>query len=214
LSNAVFEQMQMRLFEAEQRLALARNHLSAATAAQTEMDVEAAENPSMVAQFTDLTREYDVLKKQYDELLVRRESALMSQAVENSSQKIQFRIVEPPRIPAKPSGPHRLLFLIAVLSGSMVAGAGLAFLLDHIDTPVTSPALLARHSKLPLLGIISLLRQPEHQAFERRWNRRFGVASLSLALIFCLLFLFTQQISGLLSNFGRSNSDRTMTHVG
>jgi len=214
LSNPVYEQMQMRLFDAEQQLALAQNHLVVAQASQTQVDIQAAANPSIVAQYTDLTREYDVLKKQYDELLVRREAARMSQAVENSSQKIQFRVVEPPTVPAKPFGPHRILFLIAVLAGSMVVGPGLAFLLDRVEVPVTSAAVLARHSALPVLGNISLVRSQQASNRAKRWKLGFAGAAVSLLLVFGGLFLLTLNSAGILSGFRVSGIERTFHRVG
>jgi polysaccharide chain length determinant protein (PEP-CTERM system associated) len=214
LSNPVFEQMQMRLFDAEQQLALAQSHLVVAQASQAQVDIQAAANPSMVAQYTDLTREYDVLKKQYDELLVRRESARMSQAVENTSQKIQFRVVEPPTVPAKPFGPNRLLFLIAVLAGSMIVGPGLAFLLDRVEVPVTSASVLARHSALPVLGNISLVRKQDVVDRAKRWKLGFAGAAVSLLLIFGGLFLLTLNSSGILTNFRISDTERTSHRVG
>jgi polysaccharide chain length determinant protein (PEP-CTERM system associated) len=214
LSNAVYEQMQMRLFDTEEQVALARSHLSVAQTALTEVDLQAAANPSVVAQYTDLTREYDVLKKQYDELLVRREAARMSQAVQNTSQKIQFRVVEPPNIPVKPVGPHRLLFLAAVLAGSVVVGVGLAFLLDRVEIPVTSRNVLARQSALPVLGTVSLIRTLEDRVRERRWNLGFAGATLSLFLVFGCLFLLTLHSSGIVNGFGVSSVERSLNRVG
>jgi polysaccharide chain length determinant protein (PEP-CTERM system associated) len=214
LSNPVYEKLQMRLFEGEQQLGLARAHLAAAQAAQRQLDVMSAENPTIVAQYTDLSREYDVLKKQYDELLVRRESALMSQAVENTSQKIQFRVVEPPRIPAKPFGPPRLLLLAAVLGVALIGWPGLAFLMDHIALPVTSADDLARHSSLPLLGSVSKIPTRQDLAIQARWNLRFAGATLSLLLLFGGLFLITLHRSGLLGDHGVVESWIGENHVG
>lgn len=214
LANPVYEQLQIRLFEQEQQLSLTRSHLASARAAQSQLDVMSAENPTVVAQYTDLIREYDVLKKQYDELLVRREAALMSQAVENTSQKIQFRVVEPPRIPAKPFGPPRLWLLAAVLLVALLGWPGLALLMDKVALPVTSAEDLARHSSLPLLGIVSKIRTRQDVAREVRWNFRFAGASLSLFLLFGGLFLITLHRSGLLGNHGVVESRIGGNHVG
>lgn len=213
LSNAVYEQMQMRIFDAEQQLALAKNHLSVAQAGQAQIDIQAAANPTMVAQYIDLTREYDVLKKQYDELLVRREAARMSQAVENTSQKIQFRVVEPPSIPAKPSGPLRPLFLAAVLMGSMLVGTGLAFLFDRVEVPVTSSDVLTRRSAFPVLGTVSFVRTPRDNRHERLWNLGFSGATVSLFLVFGGLFLLSLYTSGIRTNFS-SAIERNINSVG
>jgi polysaccharide chain length determinant protein (PEP-CTERM system associated) len=214
LANGVYDQMQMRLFDAEQQLTLARNHLVIAEAAQTQVDMQASANPRILAQYTDMTREYDVLKKQYDELLVRREAARMSQAVENTSQKIQFRVVEPPRVPAKPSGPNRPLFLGAVLLIGLMAGPGLAFLLDRVEMPVTSREVLTRHSSFTVLGDVSFLPTLSLDGIRRGWRLGFMAATLSLFLVFSGLFLFTLHTSGLLPSFRVSFIERNIDREG
>jgi len=214
LSNPVYEQMQMRLFDAEQQLALAKTQLASATMAQEQLERQAAANPSVVAQYTDLTREYDVLKKQYGELLVRRESARMSQAVENTSQKIQFRVMEPPNVPVKPIGPKRLIFLAAVLVGSIVVGAGLAFLLDQVEVPITSAEVLTRRTTWPVLGYVSFMRTAEDKARERRSNWRFAGATASLFLVFSGLFLITLHTTGILQDLKLPGIERTANRVG
>jgi hypothetical protein len=188
--------------------------LTTAQAAQAQVEIQAAANPSMVAQYTDLSREYDVLKKQYDELLVRRESARMSQAVENTSQKLQFRVVEAPSIPAKPSGPLRPLFLAAVLVGSLMVGPGLAFLLDRVEVPVTSTDVLARRSSWPILGHVSFVRTREDLRRERLWNFGFSGATLSLLVLFGGLFLLSLQTSGIQTVFWSSVIERNLNRVG
>jgi uncharacterized protein involved in exopolysaccharide biosynthesis len=48
-----------------------------------------------------------VNKQQYDTLLQRLESAKMSQQADQNTENVKFRIIEPPMVPIKPSGPQR-----------------------------------------------------------------------------------------------------------
>ena len=76
--------------------------------------------PAVGAELAKMTRDYDVLKKAYDELLDRRESAKIGSDLETQTQTVQFRIVDPPEAPTLPVAPNRGLLLSAV----MVAGGG------------------------------------------------------------------------------------------
>src|SRR5258708_25675881 len=75
----------------------------------------AASAPTVEAELSTLNRDYGVLRKNYDELIGRREAAKMADAVETTGEKIQFRIVDPPQIPSMPSRPPRLILKSAVL---------------------------------------------------------------------------------------------------
>ncbi|WP_036828327.1 XrtA system polysaccharide chain length determinant, partial [Photobacterium sanctipauli] len=55
--------------------------------------------PDIEAEFTSLMRNYDVTRKQYEQLLTRRESALISQNIGQTSDEITFRVIDAPLYP-------------------------------------------------------------------------------------------------------------------
>ncbi|MEC9427759.1 MAG: XrtA system polysaccharide chain length determinant, partial [Pseudomonadota bacterium] len=69
--------------------------------------------PQIEAESSSLNREYGVTKQKYEELLSRRESADLSRRADVSAEDLQFRIIEPPLLPKRPSGPNRLIFYTA-----------------------------------------------------------------------------------------------------
>ena len=96
----------------------------------------AKEVPEIAAQLQKLTRDYDVTKKAYDELLNRRESAKIGSDLQTQTQTVQFRVVDPPAAPLKPVAPKRPLLLAVVLIGGLIAGGAFAFLLTQIDDSI------------------------------------------------------------------------------
>lgn len=135
------------ILEGEQKVARAQVTLST-------LQAEAKIAPPVEAELSELTRGYDVMKKNYLELLASRESARMSQAVDTSVDVVQFRIVEPPVVPAKPSGPNRSIFL---LIGTLIAiaGGGLgAFVRGTLHDAVISERDLHSAFGLPVIATI------------------------------------------------------------
>ena len=70
--------------------------------------------PEVEAKLAKLNRGYEVTRERYLDLVERRESAQLAQNAGQSASDITFRVIEPPIVPFKPSGPNRALFLAGV----------------------------------------------------------------------------------------------------
>ncbi len=112
--------------------------------------------PDVEAELTSLTRNYSITKSKYEELLSRREAALISQRVGAASDEITFRVVDPPQLPLRPSGPMRPLFLSAVLVIGLGAGLGASLLFSQVSPVVTSAEQLYRETNVPVFGAVSI----------------------------------------------------------
>ena len=183
VSNPVYEQAQMRFVDAQQAVELAKRHLAQAQSEERRLVALAGSAPVIENEYNDLSREYGVQKKQYEELLERRESARISEAVQNSANRIQFRIIESPNIPVRPSGPKRVLFLSVILGFGVVAGIGAAFLANRIQDPVTSKEGMVKRFGLPVIGEISIV-DTAGSLFVRR--RQALITALSLLTLFAI----------------------------
>lgn len=111
--------------------------------------------PKIEAELTSLMRNYEVTKKQYHQLLTRRESALISQDVDANSDQISFQIVDPPMIPREASGPNRPLLLAGVFVVSLGSGVMLAFLASQLFPRVYSSRQLFVAFDFPIYGEVS-----------------------------------------------------------
>jgi uncharacterized protein involved in exopolysaccharide biosynthesis len=134
--------------------------------------------PQVEAELARLMRDYDVIRKGYQELRARQESAKLARDLETKAQKVQFRIVDPPLVPAKPSGPNRPRFLTGVLIAGIGAGLAFAFILSQINTTFSSVQALRAAFQLPVVGSVTAIGAPGEV-----WRRRRELFSF---IVICL----------------------------
>ena len=114
--------------------------------------------PRIEQQLLSLTRDYDNIKKSYDSLLEKRINARLAENLEKSQQGEQFTILEKAIPPDVPSGPNKMLLLLAGLACGSVAGIALALLREQTDHTYADPeSLQAAFPGVPLLAIIPMI---------------------------------------------------------
>jgi polysaccharide chain length determinant protein (PEP-CTERM system associated) len=134
-------------------LAVARERVAMAQArAQGSGAPDAA--PNLAAQWAELRRKNDLLAANYQELLGRREGALMAQAVYGTASG-KYQITREPTVPTGPAGPNRLLFLAAAAVFALGAGVSAAYTRGAIAGVFVSPHELEGAFELPVIGTVS-----------------------------------------------------------
>jgi len=178
--NPVYEQLKIRLIDAQSTLSSLTRQAGEAEAEATRLSAIARENPGIAVEYLNLTRDYEVLRKNYEELLARRESMRLGLAADEEVDKVKLRIVDAPQIPSIPAGPRRLLLNFAVLVAGLGAGFGVVFVLLQFDRTFYSVVDL-RGVGFPVLGGISL--QPRQRPMVGYAGRLSFVASYVLLLL-------------------------------
>ena len=165
--NPVVQQLKLALGEAEANVAALDVRVQEYKARYAKIQKLVDTIPAVEAELKRLNRDYEVTKKNYEQLLQRRESAKLAEEAEQSAENVKFRVVDPPFVDSEPSAPNRPLLLSAVFGLSLAVGVGLAFLLSQINPVVDSVQTLRRVAQLPVLGSVSriLTRQ---QIIKRR----------------------------------------------
>jgi len=144
--------------------------------------------PEIEAELTALDRGYNITKKKHDELLSRRETAQLAQKADQTTDKIQFRVIDPPRAPSSPVGPKRILFFIMVTVFGISVGAGLSFLISQINPVVTSSSQVSKATGIPVFGIIAATENLGMQSWHRRKTVIFIISNLMLlAVLSCFI---------------------------
>lgn len=114
------------------------------------------------AELSELTRDYDVTKQIYEEMLERREKARLSMTLDIEGQGVSYKIQEPAIFPLQPSGLRFIHFLAAGPVLALVAVLGLIVVYVVLDPRLRSPSLLI--SQLPpdieLLGVVPHVHTP------------------------------------------------------
>jgi polysaccharide chain length determinant protein (PEP-CTERM system associated) len=182
--NTVYQQLKVRIAEEEANIASLRTRADEYVRRYQELQAQISTLPKIEAELAALNRDYEVNRQQHDQLLSRRESARLSQEAEQSKQDIRFKIIDPPQVPLKPSGPKRLLLMAMVLGAGLGAGVGLAFLIAQLWPTFDSRRSLMRIADIPVFGSVGLVLSPAAQ----RRARSQTVIYFSLVGVLLLTF--------------------------
>lgn len=155
--NTVAQQLKLSLTDAEAAVASMRARVSEYESRYSRLKAAADAIPQVEADFTQLNRDYEVNKSNYEKLLERRDSAQMSGDMDANTGIMDFRIIDPPRVPFTPSAPNRPLLMTLVLLGALAGGAVIAFLVSQFRPTFNDRWTLRNTTGLPLLGAVSLI---------------------------------------------------------
>jgi polysaccharide chain length determinant protein (PEP-CTERM system associated) len=145
------------------------------------------DDPDLAAEAKRITRNYDVLRQQYDKLLQDREELRLRGEVNAERSAVKFQVVDPPTSPRKPVAPNRPLLLFGVLLLGIGAGVGSAYAMSQIRSTFATTAKLERISELPVLGSVSKAHTEAGRDLRERRLKFFFAGSGALAALFVLL---------------------------
>ena len=137
---------------------------------------KAADTPVVEADLLRLTRDYDALSKNYQELVQRRETANLAKQMDTQTRRVEFRVVEPPVVPLRPSSPWRGPLIAAAALAGLAAGVALAVLRLTLQRQVTRPEQLLNAFDIPIAGVVRQIISPRALA-----GRRLDAAMACLA---------------------------------
>jgi polysaccharide chain length determinant protein (PEP-CTERM system associated) len=122
------------------------------------------ETPKREQEMVNLVRDYDLLKSQFQSLMDKKYQAQMAENLERKQQGEQFIVLDPARLPEKPSKPNRNgLLAVGALLGFGV-GVGLAWLRESMDRSFYEVSDLETYLDLPVLATILNLNEEEKKA--------------------------------------------------
>ncbi|MEA2739962.1 MAG: protein tyrosine kinase modulator [Acetobacteraceae bacterium] len=154
--NAVYDQLKVKLIEADTNVISLQRQRDDAVRYRDRLEKVQREQPGLIAEYQNMDRDYTVLRRNYEELLGRLQSANIAQAADTQADKVKLQIIDPPEIPRLPVAPNRMLLVTGVLLGGLMAGAGLTVLFGQLDRSFSTVDEL-RNLGLPVLGGISVL---------------------------------------------------------
>ena len=174
--NPVYDQLKVDLVNQQLNVSSLQLQLTSAEANAQKLEAEARAEPGLQAEYTNMDRDYSVVKQNYEQLLGRREAMRIAAAADTDADKVKLQIIDPPQVPRIPIGPKRQLLSLAILGAGLAGGGALAVLLVQLN----GCFYVAQDLKaigLPVLGAISFARPSVlHQ-------RLLAVASFSAAVM-------------------------------
>lgn len=135
--------------------------------------------PVFEQQISGLMRGYDSLRAHYTQLLDKKLSADMANALESRQKGERFVVLEPATVPEKPYAPNRILIRLAGLIGGLLGGIGLAVMAEMTDESVRNEREATRIMGKPVLvGIPRIL-----SAEQNRRERLRAIAAVAATVI-------------------------------
>jgi polysaccharide chain length determinant protein (PEP-CTERM system associated) len=193
--NPVYQNMRIQLSNTEVDIAAFRAQLQQHQRAVTELQTLVDTIPRVEAELSRLNRDYDVVKAQYDKLLVQLETANLTEDAEDSLDDVQFRIIEPPFSELEPAGPQRQLFISSVLIVALGIGGALTVLFDQLNPVFFSGRDVTAITGLPILGAVSLVLTPVEKMEKRKSRLHFVIVLGLLLAIFVAAVLSAETLS-------------------
>jgi polysaccharide chain length determinant protein (PEP-CTERM system associated) len=154
--NQVYDQLKVKLIEADTAVISLQRQRDDAVRYRDRLEKVQREQPGLIAEYQNMDRDYNVLRRNYEELLGRLQSANIAQAADTQADKVKLQIIDPPEIPRLPVAPNRMLLITGVLLAGLGTGAGLTVLFGQLDRSFSTVDEL-RNLGLPVLGGISVL---------------------------------------------------------
>jgi polysaccharide chain length determinant protein (PEP-CTERM system associated) len=192
--NPVYQNLKISLSQADAELAELRGQIASQEQVVGNLRSRVDAIPEVEAELARLNRDYEVNRKQYDELLTRSEQARISDQADASSESVKFKEIERPVEPVTPSGPQRGLLNTAVMLMSLAAGLALALFLQQVRPVFSTKDSVRQATGLPVIGSVSAAILAGFVPWYRRQSALLGGALLALLAVFLLNLLLQDSV--------------------
>ncbi|HEY8877128.1 MAG TPA: XrtA system polysaccharide chain length determinant [Roseateles sp.] len=142
--------------------------------------------PQVEAEAAQLNRDYAVHKRNYEDLVQRREQAAISGELDVASGVADFRVIDPPRANPKPVAPNRLLLLAGAMAAALGVGVFTTFAASQLRPVFHDANDLRARVELPILGVVTRLVTDADRARLRSDLIRFSAGAGGLLAMFAI----------------------------
>lgn len=147
--------------------------------------------PQREQEMIALTRDYDNLRRSYDDLMKKKLQATVSQNLEERQKGEQFQVLDPPDLPTVPFSPDRKKILMIGFMAALAFGFGGAIGLEMMNPTLRGTKDFKYFFELPILATIPIIQDDRY--IRRKLLRRAavfgGIFSFMCAfIVFLLIF--------------------------
>jgi polysaccharide biosynthesis transport protein len=141
--------------------------------------------PQTEQELADISRGYAESQTNYNSLLQKQNQSQLATSLQEQQQGQQFKLLDPPSMPYKPSSPNRLMFSLGGLAAGASLGVGLALLLELKNNVVRKQEDLEGLIPARVLVGIPHLNEPGEDRFNQTF-RWFEIAAVSVMAVLIL----------------------------
>lgn len=188
--SPMLQQLNVSLSEAEARVAAMKARVEEYSSRSAQLKALTIAKPQVAEQFSQLNRDYQINKTNYENLIGRRESAKLSGELSATSDMLTFKVIDPPTVPLVPSGPNRLMLFSLVFVGALLGGIGSALLMSQIRPTFLSQNSLRESIGLPILGTVTMNWTANEVIKRKRSLYAFGLSISLLVALYSVVMVF------------------------
>ena len=117
------------------------------------------ETPKREEELALLTRDYDLLRTNYQSLLDKKIQSQMAENLERKQQGEQFKVLDPARMPEMPISPDRNRILLMGAGIGLMLGLGLAYFRETWNQKFHTEAEVEQVLGIPVIAVIPNLKE-------------------------------------------------------
>lgn len=182
--NPVYQQLRINQAKLEAELSAKRRMLGEYAERMETLEGSLDKVLMLESQQRDLIRTLESAKKNHSVLTSRMESAELGRKADSSTEQVRFRVIDPPRAPAKPSGPNRVFLSTGVLIAGLGAGLALAFLMSQLRPTYDERQMMSDSLGLPVLGSVNMVWTSDQIRARKVRNVSFVFTLTALLIVF------------------------------
>jgi capsular polysaccharide biosynthesis protein len=138
--------------------------------------------PAVEAEMSNMMRDFGNMKKEYTELLAKKQASALATSLEKQQQGAQFRIIDPPSLPDKPYFPDRFKFSLGAIGAGLALALLFGFGAEFLDDRIRGEQALTDTVDLPILAEIPPLSTAK-ELRRAKWAPRLALAATVLIII-------------------------------
>lgn len=189
-SNPIYQSIQLALNQVDVNIADLQTELAEHQQKAQELQQLLDKTPQLEAQYAQLSRDYDINKKQYAALLASYDKARLGEEAGNAGA-VRFELVQPPAVSYTPVWPKRTELLAVVLLLALGAGGAIAYALNQLRPVVGSPAALRQFAGIPVVAVVGCAFPTRAALASRSEIRRFSFAIACLVVGFVVVVVLS-----------------------
>ncbi len=168
--NPLYQELRSQQAQTRREVAATSSRMSIAESMLNEELNRSRRIADSESALAELTRDYEVNRDIYQDLLRRRENARVSMQLDREERGLTLRVQDPATMPLRPTGLRFMHFAIGGLLMAVGIPLGLLFLRARFDPRIRSAQQVQRITDRPLLTVVPTYHSPRDRRQELSRN--------------------------------------------
>lgn len=155
-----------------------------------QLEAKIVATPQVERELNDLTRDYDGVRAEYDQMRSKQKEAELAENLEAQEKAERFVLLDPPQVPTVPIWPNKMKAYAVGFVLSIGSGAGIGMLAEFLDKSIRGVAMLTSILQRPPLGVVPYIESSADRRRNRARRRTSFLVFVFLLIVVLLLVHF------------------------